>query len=58
MNCDYCGKIMTRIKVKHINICQPTQKRVFCSKSCKNNWCFDIHKGKIKIIPVAKIPHV
>ncbi len=52
MNCEYCGKIMGRIKVKHINICQPIPSRIFCSKTCKNNWCFDIQKGKIKIEPV------
>ncbi len=49
MNCEYCGKIMGRINVKHINICQPIPSRIFCSKTCKNSWCFDIQKGKIKI---------
>ncbi len=49
MNCEYCGKTKGRINVKHINICQPIQSHSFCSKTCKNNWCFDIQKGKIKI---------
>ncbi len=49
MNCTYCGKALTRMNIKHTNICQPIQSRIFCSKNCKNHWCFDIEKGKIKI---------
>jgi hypothetical protein len=47
MICDYCGKTMTRTNKHHINICQTTTNHVFCSKKCKDNWCFDIQKGNL-----------
>jgi len=45
-DCDYCGrqKLGKRLK-RHINICQTTTIHIFCSKECKNMWCFDTHKG-------------
>ncbi|MHA1661526.1 MAG: hypothetical protein ACTSUT_20710 [Promethearchaeota archaeon] len=46
MNCEYCKKPMTRTRVKHINICQPEPVHIFCSKECKNKWCFEIQNGK------------
>ena len=46
-NCEYCGKqkLGRRLK-RHINICQTTSIHIFCSKDCKNKWCFDTQKGK------------
>ena len=39
--CDYCKRIIKGRKLKkHINITQNPTTHVFCSKSCKNKWCF------------------
>jgi len=45
--CEYCGKqkLGRRLK-RHINICQTKTVHIFCSKDCKNKWCFDTQKGK------------
>ena len=46
-DCDYCGKQLRGKRLKrHINICQTTAIHNFCSKDCKNNWCFDIQNGR------------
>ena len=47
LNCDYCGKMMNKSNIKHTNICQNKPNHIFCSKTCKNKWCFDIQKGKL-----------
>lgn len=46
-DCEYCGKqkLGRRLK-RHINICQTKTLHIFCSKDCKNKWCFDTHKRK------------
>ena len=45
-DCEYCGRQLTGKRLKrHINICQTTAIHIFCSKDCKNMWCFDIKKG-------------
>ncbi len=45
-DCDYCGRKLRGKRLKqHINICQKTTIHNFCSKDCKNMWCFDIQKG-------------
>jgi len=49
MICERCGRSMTRTRVQHVNICQKVTTHVFCSKECKDGWCFDIQKGKIKV---------
>ena len=44
-DCDYCGRKLRGKRLKqHINICQRTTIHNFCSKDCKNMWCFDIQK--------------
>ena len=43
--CESCEKIITRKRQRvHINICQTPVIHVFCSKICKNKWCFDHQK--------------
>ena len=40
--CESCEKIITSKRQRlHINICQTPVIHVFCSKNCKNRWCFD-----------------
>ena len=42
VNCEICEKIITKKRQRlHINICQTPVIHVFCSKICKNKWCFD-----------------
>ena len=41
--CLGCGKKNVKSETK-----KPPE-HVFCSKDCKDSWCFDIQKGKIKI---------
>ena len=42
LNCESCKKIITRKRQRlHINICQTPVIHVFCSKICKNKWCFN-----------------
>jgi len=46
-DCEYCGKQLRGKRLKrHINICQKTAIHFFCSKECKNTWCFDTQKGR------------
>ena len=47
VNCEICEKIITRKRQRlHINICQTPTIHVFCSKICKDRWCFDQSKKK------------
>jgi len=46
-DCEYCGrKILGKRFKRHINICQTITIHTFCSKDCKNMWCFDIQKRR------------
>lgn len=38
--CGWCNKPLAKIRVSHINICQEPKEREFCSRDCKNNWCY------------------
>jgi len=47
MICEYCGKYFPKIKkgcVEHINVAQKTQRHIFCSSNCKEEWCLHIQK--------------
>ena len=47
IDCDYCGCHLRGKRLKrHINICQTAMVHIFCSKECKNMWCFDTQKGR------------
>ena len=47
LNCESCEKVLTRKRLRlHINICQNPVIHVFCSKFCKNKWCFDQGKNE------------
>lgn len=46
IDCDYCGRQLLGKRLKHhINICQTIAIHNFCSKECKNKWCFDTQRG-------------
>ncbi len=46
-DCEYCGRQLHGKRLKrHINICQKTTIHIFCSKECKNRWCFDTQKRR------------
>ena len=47
--CEYCGKKKLERRLKrHINICQTKSVHIFCSKDCKNIWCFDISQKRLE----------
>ena len=56
MICEYCKKDIKKRKIGNIkrliNICQTPQTRVFCSKKCKDKWCFGVQSNKNKTIVV------
>ncbi len=35
-----CNKILRRKPIMHINIGQKVQRHKFCSKLCKESWCY------------------
>jgi hypothetical protein len=49
MLCEYCGRIIIG-KVENnkqlVNVCQRPDIRNFCSKECKDNWCYSVHNNK------------
>ena len=50
VDCDYCGRELIGKRLRrHINICQTTIIHIFCSKDCKNMWCFDTQKERLNL---------
>jgi len=51
MYCEYCKKPLSlrRGNKPHINICHPVKIHLFCSRYCKNQWCYAVQKNKINI---------
>jgi len=46
--CEYCGGRggILGLNHVHINVFQTIQKKYFCSKECKQDWC--INRGRAK----------
>jgi hypothetical protein len=60
MICEYCGKLFSKLKkgrIEHINITQETQKHLFCSIKCKEEWCLHIKKHPIGVMVMWSIGH-
>lgn len=52
MFCEFCEKKIKnsgRGMKTHTNICQPIQVHYFCSRECKDKWCFAVEKEEIEI---------
>jgi hypothetical protein len=55
MRCDFCGKNLSKERQKlyqHVNINQSIQIHAFCSKECRENWCYQLQTKKCRIIVI------
>lgn len=44
--CEFCSKALKKRFRVHRNICQDPQEHKFCSRECKEKWCYDHVKSK------------
>ena len=42
--CEFCNKTLRRRFKVHKNICQDPQEHKFCSRDCKEKWCYNKQK--------------
>ncbi len=56
MYCEFCKKSLSlrRGNKPHINICNPVRIHLFCSRDCKDQWCYAVQKNKIDILNNSK----
>ncbi|RLB09775.1 MAG: hypothetical protein DRG27_04040 [Deltaproteobacteria bacterium] len=38
--CEFCNKPLPKKFKVHVNICQEPTKHRFCSRECKESWCY------------------
>ena len=39
--CEWCNKPLSRRYKTHKNVCQEPIERKFCSRECKEKWCYE-----------------